>query len=67
MQQEVVLAGQEEHVQHLRQSRHPGDEPADPATGVRLQPDGDHRLQRAPERRGVHVGVVAADDAALAQ
>ena len=41
--------------------------PTDAAAGVGLEPDRDHRLQRAPERGLVHVGVVAADHAALAQ
>ena len=47
VQQEVVLPGEEEHVQHLGQ---PGDfarEGPDVGAGGRLQPHRDHGLQRA--------------------
>jgi uncharacterized protein YndB with AHSA1/START domain len=67
VQQEVVLARQEEDVEDFRQPRHLGHEAADAAAGLRLQPDCDHGLQRPPERGLVDVRVVPADDAALAQ
>ena len=67
MQQEVVLASQEEDVQHLGQRRHPRHERPQVATGVGLQADRDHRLQGPSEDRWVNVGVVAADDATLPQ
>ena len=40
-----------------------GREVADVSAGVRLQPDGDHRLQRTAEHRRIDVGVIAADHA----
>jgi hypothetical protein len=67
VQQEVVLAGEEEDVQHLRLPGHARDELAEVAAGAGLQPDRDHRLQRQAEGRGVDLGVVAADDSALPQ
>ena len=39
----------------------------DPATRLRLQADGDHRLQRPPDGRRIDVGVEAADDTDVLQ
>ncbi len=67
VQQEVVLASEEEDVQHLGEPCHPGHERPQVAAGVSLQADRHHRLQGPPKSRGVDVGVVTADDAALPQ
>jgi adenylosuccinate synthase len=64
---EVVGPGEEEHVEHLGQRGDRGGELADAPARVGLEPDGNHRLDRPAERGHVDVGMVATDDAALAQ
>src|SRR3954449_11841222 len=62
---EVVGPAEEEHVEHLGERGDLGHEVGDVPARVRLQPDGDHGLDRAADRGRVDVGVITADHAAL--
>src|ERR1700757_734701 len=67
VQDKVVGAGEEVHVDHLGQLADLANEMADSPASVRLQTDRDHRLQRPPDRRWVDIGVEPADHSKVLQ